>query len=385
MTRYDLGLSDAELIRADRLHRDSIVFDWLSQHIGGPNIFDAYPPELQAEFRSRIAAAGGGWKAIAEVMYWPYELSLEGRSHLVRDWYRESGMTCGTYALLVHDGSHPSFGELDAKVDRYRDLPWLRFVTTAAEIRQAKRDGLIALYGHCQPIVPAPRNLAAFDAAYARGLRSFMLTYNRMDHIGVGCTERVDAGLSRFGVEVVRHCESLGILVDTSHCGHLTTLDACRVAKRPVNANHTCAKALSNVARAKTDDALRAIADTGGVIGVVTVPFFLSTERRPTLDRFLDHVDHIANLVGWQHVSLGTDWPLQLPDDLHTRLLAAETVEMGFRPEDRVDASDRLVGFDDYRDLPNLTRGLVKRGYSDEQVRGILGENALRVFAAVCG
>jgi membrane dipeptidase len=162
-------------------------------------------------------------------------------------------------------------------------------------------------------------------------------------------------------------------------------MDACRVAKRPVNANHTCAKTLSDVARAKSDDALRAVAETGGVIGVVTVPFFVSRTRRPTLDVFLDHIDYIANLVGWRHVSLGTDWPLQLPDDLHRILLLAETQEMGFRPEDRIDPSDRLVGFEDYRDLPNVTRGLVKRGYSDEQILGILGENALRVFADICG
>lgn len=381
---FDFSLSTADEDRAQRLHRESIVFDWLSQYIGGPNIFDAYPEDLKSELH-RLVTKGGGWQTVVDVMLWPYQLSLAGRSHLVRDWSLASGMTCGSYQVSVHDGTVPVMVELDATFERLRALPWLRFVTTAAEIRQAKRDGVVAWYGNCQPLVPAPRNLAAFDAAYRRGMRSYMLTYNRMDHVGVGCTERVDAGLSRFGVDVVRHCESLGVIVDTSHCGYLTTMDACKVAKRPVNANHTCAKALSSVARAKPDDALRAIADTGGVIGVVMVPFFLSTDRRPTLDRFLDHVDYLANLVGWRHVSLGTDWPLQLTDDLHQKMIMAEAVEIGFRPEDRVDASDRLLGFRDYRDLPNVTRGLVKRGYSDEQVRGILGENALRVFEAVCG
>ncbi len=380
---FDFGLTAAEEERALRLHRESIVFDWLSQYIGGPNIFEAYPAELQAELRAMVAK--GGWQAIVDTMLWPYRMALAGRSDLVRDWTLASGLTCGSYNVTVHDGTVPTLNALDAAFDELRSLPWLRFVTTAVEIRQAKQDGVSAWYGNGQPLVPAPRNLAAFDAAYRRGLRSFMLTYNRMDHIGVGCTERVDAGLSRFGVDVVRHCESLGVIVDTSHCGYLTTMDACKVAKRPVNANHTSAKALVDMARAKPDDALRAIAETGGVIGVVMVPFFLSKDRRPTLDRFLDHVDYIANLVGWQHVSLGTDWPLQLPDELHQKMIQVEAVEIGFRPEDRIDASDRLLGFEDYRDLPNVTRGLVKRGYSDEQIRGILGENALRVFAEVCG
>ena len=141
-----------------------------------------------------------------------------------------------------------------------------------------------------------------------------MLTYNRMDNIGIGCTERVDAGLSMFGIDVVKHCNDLGMIVDVSHCGHLTTMDACRHSKKPVNANHTAARSVYVHARGKSNEALRAIADTGGVIGVVAVPFFLSRADSPTIEHMFDHVDYIAGLVGWQHVAIGTDWPLQAPD-----------------------------------------------------------------------
>jgi membrane dipeptidase len=383
--RYDFGLSAADEARAATLHRQSIVFDWLSQHIGGSNIFEHYPAELQAEFRAMVDASPSGWTAYRQAAYWPYEMSLQGRSHLIRDWYVASGMTCGTYAVPVHSGDVVQLLEAEQLIARYAGLPWLRFVTTTAEIRKAKADGVAALYGHWQPSVPIPRDLKAIDRAYARGLRSLLLTYNRMDNVGVGCTERVDAGLSMFGLDVVRHCEQLGLIVDTSHCGHLTTMDACRHAKRPVNANHTCARALSDVARAKRDDALKAIADTGGIIGVVTVPSFVSKSSNPSIEVVLDHIDYIANLVGWRHVSLGTDWPNQVPDDVQQKVLGDVYREIGFRAEDRLDITDRVVGFDDYRDLPNITRGLVKRGYSDEQVQGILGENALRVFGAICG
>ena len=212
-----------------------------------------------------------------------------------------------------------------------------------------------------------------------------MLTYNRMDHIGVGCTERVDAGLSMFGLDVVKHCNELGMIVDVSHCGHLTTLDACRHSAKPVTANHTAARSLYPAARAKSNEALRAIADTGGVIGVVAVPFFLSGGTSPSIEHMLDHIDYIADLVGWRHVALGTDWPLQAPDEVLLTTLGTEISNIGFRAADRIDVTQRLVGFDDCRDLPNITRGLVKRGFDDEQIRGILGENALRVFEAVCG
>jgi membrane dipeptidase len=379
---YELGLSSAQEERASRLHRESAVVDMLSQHAGG-NIFAHYSQELQSELQALLSASGP--ESLMQAMYWPYELSRLGKSHLIRDWFSASGLTCGSFGIKVHDGSDPLTTRWEAIVASYGDLPWLRYVTTAAQIRTAKREGVIAFYANCQPVTPVPRDLRLFDVAYAKGLRSFMLTYNRMDNIGVGCIERVDAGLSRFGVEVVRHCNEIGMIVDVSHCGHLTTLDACRHSKMPVNANHTAARGVHTHARGKNDDALRAIADTGGVIGVVAVPAFLTAEPSATIEHMLDHIDYIAALVGWRHVAIGTDWPLQAPDELLRRAFEPFARSAGFRDEDRLDVTQRLAGFDDCRDLKNITRGLVKRGYSDEQVQGILGENALRVFADVWG
>ena len=384
MALFNFGLSTAQEQRASEIHSTAIVFDWLSQHVGGSNIFEAYPADIQNDLRELLDSAESGTQAYADAIYWPYDVALAGRSTLVEDWYRESGLTCGTYGVPVGEAAL-SLGGFD-RFNEFTALPWLRLVTTAAEVRSAKAEGAVAFYGHWQPIVPIPQDLGAIDAAYDQGLRSLMLTYNRMDNVGVGCTERVDAGLSMFGLDVVRHSEERGILIDTSHCGPATTLDACKVAKGPVNANHTLASALSPVARAKSDDALKAIAATGGVIGVVAVPFFLSTMIKSSIETLLDQIDYISDLVGWQHVSIGTDWPMQAPMDVQRNVLGpAAALELGFRPEDRVDVADRLVGFDDYRDLRNITRGLVNRSYSDEQIIGILGENAMRVFAEVCG
>jgi membrane dipeptidase len=383
--QFDFALSAAQESRAMDLHQRSIVIDLLSQHVGGSQIFDHYPRDLQDDFRARMAQAGTEWERLTEAEYWPYEMSRLGKSHLIRDWYRESGMTCGTYGIGVHDGHDPLCKKLDLVNATLTNLSWARCVTTAAEIRQAKHDGKVALYAHWQPVSPIPRDLSAVDLAYTKGLRSLMLTYNLMDNVGVGCTERIDAGLSMFGVELVNHCNAIGMMADVSHCGHLTTIDACRHSKKPVNANHTCARAIYLHARSKSDDALRAIADTGGVIGVVMVPAFISADARPTINHALDHIDYIANLVGWRHVAIGTDWPLQAPQGVLQATFGAVTQSVGFRPQDRLDLTQPLIGFADARDLPNVTRGLVKRGYDDEQIRGILGANALRVFEEVCG
>jgi membrane dipeptidase len=181
----------------------------------------------------------------------------------------------------------------------------------------------------------------------------------------------------------------MGMLVDVSHCGYQTTMDACRISKKPVNANHTSARSVYYHPRGKSNDALRAIADTGGFIGVYTVPTFLTPDPQPTIEHVLDHIDYIASLVGWRHVALGTDWPLTSPDKVVLSTFGVDP-QLGFRPAEEnrpadLDLTQRVIGFDDLRDMPNFTRGMVKRGYSDEQIRGILGENALRVFEEICG
>lgn len=386
--RFDFGLTELQEARAGKLHRESIIFDMASRYAGSA-IFEQFPQPLQVDLRRRIAAARTRSEILGEAIYWPFEMSLLGKSDLIREWLLGSGLTCGCYETILHadyDAADPLTWKWEEKIMRYSQLPWLRYVTTAAQIRQAKRDGVVALYANCQPIIPAPRNLMALNAAYAKGLRSFMLTYNRMDHIGVGCTERVDAGLSMFGVEVVKRCNDLGMIVDVSHCGHLTTMDACRQSSKPVTANHTAARSVYPHARGKSDEALKAIAGTGGFIGVVAVPSFLCEDASPTIERMLDHVDHIAALVGWQHVAIGTDWPWPVPPEVLATTLGAEDVKnAGFRAQDRIDRTKRLIGFEDCRDLPNITRGLVNRGYSDMQIQGILGENALRVFGEICG
>ena len=223
------------------------------------------------------------------------------------------------------------------------------------------------------------------NRAYDEGLRVLMLTYNRQDYVGAGCTEPTDAGLSRYGQQVVARCNELGIVVDTSHCGRQTTLDGCRASQTPVLANHTCAQGVYGHARGKSDEELDAIAATGGLVGVVTVPFFLSADPEATVEAVLDHIDYINERIGWRHVGIGTDWPMQAPEDIIEATLGAIVDEIGFRPEDNVSTTQTLRGFEDYRDMPNITRGLVARGYDDEQIAGILGENFMRVFEAVCG
>ncbi|MFE0148580.1 dipeptidase [Nonomuraea sp. NPDC059007] len=375
---FDFGLTAEQEERAARLHRDSIICDLLYQ---GPYSPDAWTREMIDD----IDAQGSDdlWQAFRYIADRITSGTLPGFRELVG----QSGIINNMGGCLLKDKeSLRDYGDfLDRQLETF---PWIRRARTAGDIRAAKRDGGQVVWGICQITQLRPGDLDVIDLAHDMGVLHIAdCAYNVMTYIGTGCTERYDAGLSRFGLEFVRRCNEVGVIVDTAHSGRQTTLDACAASAAPVIASHTSAAALFPHDRAKSDEEIRAIAASGGVIGVYVVPFFLAPpgDTGASIELVLDHMDYVAELVGWQHVAIGTDWPMALPHHVQHRAFSGKLEEFGFREEHAIDVTQTLAGFRDYRDMVNITRGLVSRGYGDEQIRGILGENFLRVFEAVNG
>jgi membrane dipeptidase len=377
---YDFGLSTEQEASAEALHRTSVVVDMTFQ---GPCSHDAWTDELRAELDERTPSPDD----YAFGRFFLADKAAKGEFPAYRTLFDASGATAGFTPCRLEDKA--SLLDAAARLARMTaGLPWLRRVRRADDIRAAHEAGEHALWGMCQENLLRPGHLDLIDAAHELGvLHTADCAYNQMTFIGAGCTERYDPGLSHFGLEFVRRCNDVGVIVDTAHSGRQTTLDACAASRHPVIATHTSAAARYAHPRGKDDEEIRAIAETGGVVGVVTVPFFLAApgQQTPSIEVTLDHIDHMVNLVGWRHVGIGTDWPLQPPHDVQRRILRTKLAEMGFRPEHNIDFAATLTGFRDYRDLVNITRGLVARGHPDEHVRGILGENFLRVLEQVNG
>src|SRR5262249_2321382 len=146
-----------------------------------------------------------------------------------------------------------------------------------------------------------------------------------------------------WGAALVKLMNQRGAIVDTSHCSRRTTLDACEVSDDPVVASHTGASALCLHDRNKSDEEIRTLAESGGVIGICCLPFFLADDgSKADLNTWLDHAVYIAELVGPEHVAIGTDWPLPTPAGLRPpdaraqRQAPRRQLEVGFRPEHRV-------------------------------------------------
>lgn len=378
---YDFGLDPEAEERARGLHEESTIVDLLYWGPVGPV---GFPTDVETVLAEEWLPNHDPQRVCWAALRLPAERCVDGDYDEYRARWEQSGVTAGTRSVEVAtpELTLATFGDLQMQFDR---LPWLVKALRAEDIRAAKRSGQRAAILNTQLISgPGPDLLASLGSLHDLGLRMLMLTYNVMTVIGSGCAERTDAGVSRYGADVIAEMNRLGMIVDTSHCGLQTTLDACALSERPVIASHTTARSVFGHTRGKPDEVLKALADSGGVVGINAVPFFLAAEGEATLDRMLDHLDHMVNVVGWEHVALGTDWPNSLPASIYTAALGG-AVATTFRPEDAFAPESRTKGFEDYRDYPNITRGLVARGYGDDQIRGILGENAVRVFAEVCG
>lgn len=377
---WDFGLNAEQEERAARLHAESIIIDTLFQ---GPCGYRSFNEEMTAQLQAEYARHGNPMKGLYSAMKLPIRLAVDGVFPEFEACWKASGITAGnrqTGGLSVAE-AFEFFALNQAQFDR---LPWLVKATKAEDIRRAKAEGKCAGFVSMQNTVDIGLELDRLNQYYDMGMRMIQLTYNSVNFVGGGCTDRVDCGVTDYGVKFIKRMNELGIIVDISHCGKQTTLDACALSTAPVVASHSSAEGVHKHDRAKSDEELKAIAATGGYIGVYLVSMFLSDKPVSTIEDFLDHVDYIANLIGPEYIGIGSDWPMQAPE-WGVQRLAEYALEIGFRPEHGVTAPVQVAGFDDYRDFPNITRGLVARGYSDAQIKGILGENFLRVFEQVCG
>lgn len=271
------------------------------------------------------------------------------------------------------------------------DSPW-RLVLETADIAAAKAAGKVGLIMGWQNMRPVADRLERLTLFRRLGVRVMQLTYNERNFVGSGCLEKEDTGLSAFGRAAVRDMNRLGIAVDLSHVAERTCLDAVAASERPVLITHANAKAVRDVPRNKSDAVIKAVAATGGVIGAsVYGPMCWNGDpsRRPNLSDFVRHLEHVVELVGIDHVSLGTDFPI-VSDLSKVTHIIERTMK---RYAGNVNSYAAAFGNDvrtrylsdcgSSADLPNLTRLLVARGWKEADIRAFLGGNLVRALGRI--
>nr|HML48866.1 membrane dipeptidase [Clostridia bacterium] len=372
--------------RALRTHEESIIIDMLFQGPLSPySLEESFSRKIEEEYAPLKSSAPDQYRD--KVQNAVLEYALRGELPAFRDCWYDSGITAGCRQLDTSgdlSGLLKSMASCQVQFDTFSD--WLIKATKAEDIERAKAEDKKAGFILCQDTFALGKDLDMIDALYDFGLRVMQLSYNTQTHVAAGCYERCKgAGVTNFGVKFIARMNEVGMLVDTGHCADQTVLDACQLSKTPVIASHCCVRSVYPHNRSKGDEALRAIAQSGGVVGLVTMPNFIhSDSHNVTMEHFLNQVDYAVNLCGEDHVGIGTDWPMSevMESLVYLRDVIAPT--LGFLPGDGP-AEETIHGFTEYRQFINIARGLVSRGYSDRAISKILGGNWLRVFREVCG
>ncbi len=275
---------------------------------------------------------------------------------------RESGINVFHPAVAFESNRSP-------EITREWFAKWNRFIAShseyflrvdcPADLKRAKEGQKIGIILGMQDSNHLT-SLDDLDGFYRMGQRLTQLTYNTGNSVGTGCYAGKDAGLTAFGQQVVARMNEIGMAIDVSHCGPRTTLDAIAASTKPVLITHSNCRALAPVSvRCKTDEAIRAAAQKGGVIGLTSVRHFVRSADPVTIEDALDQFDYAIKLVGVEHVGIGSDFDL----DAHPTY--------------------DIPGLNHVARVYALTEGLIRRGYSDPQINLVLGANFQRALADI--
>ncbi|MBN6205855.1 membrane dipeptidase [Ralstonia pickettii] len=268
---------------------------------------------------------------------------------------------------------------------RFSDIAHQDMVIKAERIDdlyRAKKERKIAFVGALESATMIENELDRLDVLYGLGIRTMGVVYSEANQLGSGLREPSDGGLTVFGKQAVRRMNKLGITVDVSHASDKTSLDTIEVSEKPVTINHSGARALWDSRRLKPDEVLKACAEKGGVIAIEAAPHTTITKNNPVhnIESFMEHFEYIANYAGIEHVAFGPDTLFGDHVGVHDLLSGALSIKSA-HGQNSFPKVKYVEGLENPAEgFPNIVRWLVKKGYSDEDIRKVIGGNILRVL-----
>lgn len=296
--------------------------------------------------------------------------------------FADSGVNAINFGLgagSLHEATE-LFGRWNGFVLQYRQ--WLTRIDKAADFAHCKATGRFGIIFGLQTAAQF-ESVDAVDTCYAAGQRISQLCHNFRSVAADGAFEPRDAGVSEFGGKVIERMNKLGMAVDLGHASDRTKLDACELSKAPLILSHgNCRALIPGSLRASTDEAIRALARRGGVMGISCIAFMVRGSEPVAVDDVIDHVDHVRDLVGIEHVGIGSDAGIESNDLGSPQVL--KDMLANADPRYRVHGTHEVVaGLEGPNRFFELTAALVRRGYTDEHIRLVLGGNWQRVLGEI--
>lgn len=294
----------------------------------------------------------------------------------------------GLSAVHVTICYHETFRETVANIEswnRWFELfpELIRPVRTAADIRTAQEEGRTGIFFGLQNCSPIEDDIGLVEILHQLGVRFMQLSYNNQSLLATGCYEAEDPGITRMGRQVIREMNRVGLTVDMSHSAERSTLEAIEISERPIAVTHANPKFWHPGLRNKSDTVLKALAESGGMLGFSTYPHHLKGKSDCTLESYCEMVARTAEMMGVDRIGIGSDLCLNQPDSVVEWMRNGRwTKEMDFGEGSAADAGfpPQPAWFRDSRDFMNITTGLAAVGFSDAEVAQIMGGNWLAFF-----
>ncbi|APX88536.1 peptidase M19 [Brevirhabdus pacifica] len=297
---------------------------------------------------------------------------------------REGGVDAVHVTIAYHENFRETVLNIEAWNRRFEEFADLIFQgRTGDDVRRAKAEGRTAIFFGFQNPSPIEDDIGLVEVVHTLGARFMQLSYNNQSLLATGCYEAEDPGLTRMGREVIEEMNRVGLVVDMSHSAERSTLEAIEHSSRPIAITHANPASWAPARRNKSDAVIRALAETGGMLGFSLYPHHLRDKGACTLESFCQMIARTAEMVGAQSLGIGSDLCQDHPDSV------VDWMRMG-RWTKRVDYGegsaaapgfpDMPAWFEDNRDFPNIEAGLRAVGFDATEVAGIMGENWLRFF-----
>ena len=297
---------------------------------------------------------------------------------------REGGLD----AVHVTISYHEVFREMVANIEdwnrHFESFPELIFHGRSGDdVRRARREGRTAIFFGFQNPSPIEDDIGLVEICYMLGARFMQLTYNNQSLLATGCYEEEDAGVTRMGREVIAEMNRVGMIVDMSHSGERSTLEAIEISNRPIAITHANPFFWHPARRNKSNNVLRALGQSGGMLGFSLYPHHLKGKSGCSLTSFCEMIARTADLIGVDSLGIGSDLCQDHPDSVVEWMRVGRwTKRIDYGEGNASDAGfpEMPDWFKDNRDFPNIKKGLLTHGFSEKDVAAIMGENWLNFF-----
>lgn len=302
---------------------------------------------------------------------------------------REGGLDAVHVTIAYHETFREMVRNIEAWNLRFERFGHLIMLGRSAEdVRIAQETGRTAIFFGLQTPSPLEDDIGLVEILHTLGIRFMQLTYNNQSLLAAGCYEAEDSGITRMGRQVIKEMNRVGLVIDMSHSGERSTLQAIELSERPIAITHANPKFWAPAKRNKSDAVLKALAQAGGMLGFSLYPHHLKDKSNCTLESFCTMIARTAELMGVDHIGIGSDLCQDHPDSVVEWMRVGrwtKEIDYGEGSPDNAGFPDMPAFFQDSRDFGTIAGGLKATGFTDQEVDAIMGGNWLRFYAANFG